>query len=256
MVETLHLKNTSNTAIVTGGAKGIGAEIVRKLSYEGYNVVLVDIDEEEMRTIVSNAQKDGKPEVLGIKADISDEESVKNMIDQAICYFGEISILINCAAIQTIVSFDQLEFKEWKRILDVNLNGTFLCCKYIAEHFKKNQKGNIINMTSIHATLPRIDKFHYDASKAAVSIFTKELALEMAGHGIRVNGIAPGAIETPMNSELLVNQDKFEAVISKIPMKRMGKPEDIADLVMFLISEKSKYITGEIITIDGGRSLT
>jgi len=202
----------------------------------------------ETQTIYNNR-------ICSVLTDVSSEKSVENMISEALNGFSRIDILINCAAIQSVLSFDKLTFKEWKRVLNVNLDGTFLCCKHIAGHFKKNKSGNIINFTSIHDKIPRLNKFHYDASKAAVSMFTRELALEMAAYGVRVNGIAPGAIETEMNKDVLESNWKKSEVIARIPMRRMGNPDEVADLVMFLISEKAKYITGEIISIDGGRHL-
>lgn len=245
----------TKTAIVTGGANGIGKEIVKKFASNQYNTVIADIDINSAESLSFQINKDKKGTTIPLYVDVSGEESVLNMIKKTTETFGKVDILINCAAIQTITPFEQLTFNEWKKIIDVNLHGIFLCCKYASEEIKKNQGGNITNITSIHYDLPRLNKFPYDASKAAVSIFTQELALEFAKYKINVNAIAPGAIETPMNRNILDDSELKKEIISRIPWERMGKAEEVADLALFLVSDKAKYITGQIIRIDGGSSL-
>jgi glucose 1-dehydrogenase len=243
------------TAVVTGGASGIGRKITEKLFCEGYNVVIADNDIHTAEVLAADLSTSGKGRLLPVYTDVSVESSVAEMVRQTLAGFKTIDVLVHCAAVQKPLAFEDLTYDEWKRVIDVNLNGTFLCCKYISAEMVKNKAGKIVNLTSIHDRVPRLNKFNYDASKAAVSMFTKELALQLAPYRINVNAVAPGAIKTPMNDSILSNSDQQKEVESRIPWKRMGDAEEVAELVSFLVSSKADYITGEIIAIDGGRSL-
>ncbi len=243
------------TAIVTGGAKGIGRKVAEKLLADGYNIVIADSDDTAAESLAADLRPHAIARLLPVHTDVSEEASVAEMVRQTIAEFGSIDVLVHCAAIQKPLAFEDLTYEEWKRVIDVNLNGTFLCCKYVSAEMIKNKSGKIVNLTSIHDSLPRLNKFNYDASKAGVSIFTKELALQLAPYRINVNAVAPGAIKTPMNDSILSDADEQKIVEERIPWKRMGEAEEVAELVSFLVSAKSDYITGAIIAIDGGRSL-
>lgn len=248
------MKLKNKVSIVTGAGQGIGKQIAIILAKEGSKVIINDCNvdlAEKVAKEISSLNLDAYP----FTADVSNQMEVTEMINQVIEKYGVIDILINNAGIQTIKPFFQLQEDEWKRVMDVNLLGTFICSKAVSQYMINRNKGKIVNISTIHYDKPRVDKFHYDASKAGIAILTKEMALELAKYKINVNCIAPGAIDTPMNKEVLQSKEKTELVISKIPWGRMGKAEEVAKLALFLVSDDSEYITGSIINIDGGRSL-
>ncbi|HEX2946825.1 MAG TPA: SDR family NAD(P)-dependent oxidoreductase [Clostridia bacterium] len=248
------MKLKNKISIVTGAGKGIGREIAIMFAKEGSRVVVNDIDPDCAKDAAEEICRLGF-EAFPVCADVSDESEVNEMFSEVIKKYNGIDILVNNAGIQLVTPFLQMQADEWKKVMDVNLLGTFLCSKAAAPHMIKQNGGKIVNLSSIHYFRPRLNKFHYDASKAGVAIFTEELALELAKYKINVNCIAPGAIETPMNSDILASKESIRQVVSRIPWGRMGKTEDIAKLALFLVSDDSEYITGSIINIDGGRSL-
>jgi len=164
---------------------------------------------------------------------------------------GEIDYLINNAAIQTVVNFYELSEADWNRVIATNLNGTFFGMQKI----RIKNGGRIINVSSIYAQRPRVDKFHYDSSKAAIELLTKEVALVLAPKQITVNAVACGVTDTPMNHNWINDDDIVSAVTQKGPLGRIGTVDDIANAVLFLLSDKASYITGSVLTVDGGRSL-
>lgn len=190
-----------------------------------------------------------------IKIDVSISNDVEDLIKKTLDEFGRIDILVNSAGIQTIRPFIELPENEWQRVVDVNLKGTFLCSQGVAkEMIKSGVKGTIINISSIHGSIPRPNEVHYDASKAGVDMLTKEMALELAEYGIRVNCIAPGIIATPMNKEILNPEGLIKHGV-RVPLGRVGDPMDVARMALFLASDEANYITGGIFTVDGGLSL-
>ncbi|MBN2793955.1 MAG: SDR family oxidoreductase [Clostridia bacterium] len=241
-------------AVVTGAAKGIGLCIVKKLLNEGYHVLMIDIDEIEGLRIEEIFTRENH-KVKFLNCDVSEEKDVM----KAVSYLKEngavCDVLVNNAAIQYISNFEEISYETWRKVIDVNLNGTFLMTKYMLPFLRKSVQGNVINMTSLYTDRARLNKYHYDASKAGVSILTKEMALEFSKYNIRVNGIAPGAMDTPMNAESFSDEESVKKVIEGVPLKRLGQGEDVAKTVMFLISDQASYITGEIIKVDGGRGL-
>lgn len=162
---------------------------------------------------------------------------------------------MNNAGIQTVNPFLEMSEGEWQRVIDVNLKGTFLCSQIVAKEMVKHGKGKIINISSIHQSTPRFNKIHYDVSKAGIAMLTKDMALELSNYKINVNCVAPGAIMTPMNKDILESPKKIAEIESKIPWERMGTPEEVAQAVLYLASDESDYITGSTIKIDGGLSL-
>lgn len=252
---------TGKTAIVTG-AVGIGYGIINRLAEAGANVLVAARNEEEInKTVTELAAKGYK--VKGVKADVSVETEVKNMVETAVKEFGGIDILVNNAGIFPSIPVHQMTLEDFDKVLSINLKGVFLCSKYASEQMIKQGKGGkIINITSIDALHPSsVGLAHYDASKHGVWGFTKNLALELAPHKIWINAVAPGGISTPgvakMQSGMKMSSEVdmakvLEAFMGKIPMHRMGEPDDIGKVVLFLASEMSSYMTGSQIVVDGG----
>lgn len=256
------LNLSGKTAIVTGGAMGIGLGISERLAQAGANVMIANRTEEDSIKAVNDLTSKGF-KVKSFKTDVSKEEDVKNMVGEAIKSFGGIDILVNNAGVYPSMPVSQMTLSDFDNVLSINLKGVFLCVKYVSEQMIKQGKGGkIINITSIDALHPSsIGLAHYDASKHGVWGFTKNVALELASHKIWVNAIAPGGILTPGVRKLQnshpatqgIDQQKMvEAFLTKIPMHRMGEPDDIGKVALFLASEMSSYMTGSQIVVDGG----
>jgi len=246
---------TGRTAIVTGGAMGIGLGIARRLHEAGANILVADLDPvagesaaEALRALRANS-------ALAVRSDVSDPGSVEGMVQAAVESFGGVDILVNNAGIFPMVPLSELDLETFQRVIDVNLTGLFLCTKAVSERMiPQGRGGRIINVTSIDALHPSmVGLSHYDASKHGAWGFSKNVALELAPHGISVNAIAPGGIRTPGVGDMDdANLKGFEAMI---PMGRMGDPDDIGRAALFLASELSSYMTGAQIVVDGGRLL-
>ena len=244
----------NKVSLVTGAGKGIGRSIALTFAKEGSCVVVNDINLDDANAVAEEIITGGG-KAISIKADVSQSTEVNGMVKQALKNFGNIDILVNNAGIQTVNPFLDLSEEEWYRVIDVNLNGTFFCSQIIAREMVKRGKGKIINISSIHQSAPRFNKIHYDVSKAGIAMLTKDMALELSKYKINVNSVAPGAIMTPMNEDILESPKKMAEVESKIPWKRMGKPEEVAQAVLYLASDESNYVTGITINVDGGSSL-
>lgn len=238
--------------LITGSSKGIGkATAIEFAKKGGYKVVINYLTDKENAEEISNyLEQEYKTETLVIKADVSDEEQVKNMIQKIINNFGRIDIVINNAGIVIDKEFADRTVEDWKRTLEVNTIGTFLVSKYASENMIKNKSGKIINVSStngINTFFP--SSIDYDASKAAIINLTYNLAIQFAPY-INVNAIAPGWVNTEMNKELPKNLIKEET--EKIYKKRFAEPEEIAKVICFLTSEDADYINGTVIKVDGG----
>lgn len=236
---------SSKVAIVTGGAQGIGFGIAYRLAEAGAKIVIADYREPEKND----------PNFKFVKTDVSVEENVKKMVEQVVADFGSVDILVNNAGIYPAEPMMKMSLADFDKVLSVNLKGVFLCTKYASEQMIKQGKGGkIINVTSIDALHPSsVGLAHYDASKHGVWGFTKNVALELAPYKIYVNAIAPGGIATPGTKGMA---KMMEAFLAKIPMHRMGEPDDIGKVALFLASEMSSYMTGSQIVVDGGVLLT
>ncbi len=257
--QLLNLQNKA--AIVTGGAKGIGYGIAYRLAEAGAKVLIADMDES---TAQKTAQEfNGKGWVVEVlKVDVSSEGDVKNTVSACQDKFGSVDILVNNAGIYPPAPVAQMTEEQFEKVMHVNLRSVFLTTKYAAEIMKLQAGGKIINITSIDALHPSmVGLAHYDASKHGMWGFTKNSALELAEHKIWVNAIAPGGIATPgvaamsqsASAEQMAAQN--QAFMAKIPMHRMGEPDEIGLVALFLASDMSSYITGEQIVVDGGALL-
>ena len=240
-------------AIVTGASRGIGREIAKMLAKEDIQVI-ANYNNSEKKAI--ELQEELKKENINIdifKADISKREDARKLVEYTLEKYKKIDILINNAAKQTQNAFFDMKVEEFKDVINVNLNGTFICSNIIGKTMGKG--GKIINMLSVHYNLPRKNKYHYDASKAGVAMLTKEMALDLVERGITVNAISYGACNTPMNSDWINDKEKVKETKDKIPMKWIAEPEEIANFVKIILSDFSEYTTGSIFNIDGGRSI-
>lgn len=237
-------------AIVTGGTRGIGRAIALKLADKGANIVInyrnSDKEAEELKAILE--EKGVK--VLTVKCDISNFEDSKNLMNKCKEVFGKIDILVNNAGITKDTLIMRMKEQDFDSVIDVNLKGTFNCAKHASAIMLKQRFGKIINMTSVVGIAGNAGQVNYAASKAGVIGLTKSLAKELGSRGITVNAVAPGFINTDMTASL---SEKVKEEASKnIPLKRLGDPEDVANLVGFLASDAANYITGQVINVDGG----
>ncbi len=250
------------SAIVTGGAKGIGYGISYRLAEAGASVLIADMDEETAKTTAQELTSKGWT-AEAIKTDVSDEEDIKSMVSTCQTKFGSVDILVNNAGIYPPNPVAQMTAEDFEKVMHVNLRSVFLATKYASEVMKQKGGGKIINITSIDALHPSmIGLAHYDASKHGVWGFTKNSALELANSNISVNAIAPGGIATPgvaaMSQGASAEQMEAstKAFLAKIPMHRMGAPDEIGMVTLFLASDMSSYMTGTQIVVDGGALLS
>ena len=245
---------TGRTAVVTGGAVGIGEAIARRLHEAGANVVIADLH--GAQALADDLVRVRASSARAVTGDVADEAQAQAMIRCAIDEFGSIDILVNNAGIYPQVPFLEIDAATFRRVIDVNLVGLFLCTRAAADAMiERGQGGRIINITSIDALHPSmVGLAHYDASKHGVWGFTKNIALELAPHGITVNALAPGGVTTPGTAGM--PQDAIAAFAQLIPMGRMGVPDDIARATLFLASDLASYQTGSQLVVDGGMLLT
>jgi len=248
----MDLKN--KVAIVTGARRGMGKADALAFAKNGAKVVVSDISQEECQQVVDEIERGGG-EALAVKCDVSNEKEIEEMVKKTIKKFGRVDILVNNAGICQFKPFLEMTEEEWDRTIDINLKGYFLCARVCAKEMVKQKSGVIVNIASI--VMGQIGKgmaglAHYSAAKGGIAALTKTLALELAPHNIRVNTIAPGAVDTPMVDSAMADPKALEQILAMIPLHRMGKPEEIANTVLFLSSEDSSYITGSVVVVDGG----
>ncbi|RAH99258.1 dehydrogenase [Acuticoccus sediminis] len=241
---------SGRSAIVTGAAKGIGRACAEALAAEGAKVAVTDIDLEAARATAASIGGDA----VAIHCDVADDASVAAMLDAAIVALGPISVLVNNAGIAIGKPFLDLEVADFEKVLAVNLTGTFRTTQAVARHMvAEGIKGSIVNMSSINAVVAIPAIAAYCASKGGVAQLTKASALALIDHGIRVNAVGPGSILTDMMKGVAASEEAMRMVMSRTPIHRLGQPSEIGDVVTFLASDKSSYITGETIFVDGGR---
>jgi len=244
------MKLKDRVAIVTGAARGIGKAIAWIFVREGAKVVLVDVEKARLEALQEEIRKKGG-QALAVPCDVAKASEVKQMVDQVHRAFGRIDILVNNAGIIRRGTIETVTEEDWDRVMAVNLKGPFNCSKAVVEIMKKQGYGKIVNVSSIAGKTGDITSAPgYGPSKAGLDALTKTLARQLAGYGIHVNGVAPHAIETEMSAEW--PSEKRKAIVDAIPLKRLGKPEDVAEAVLFLASDTAAFITGEIIDVNGG----
>jgi len=248
----LDLKN--KVAIITGARRGMGRAHALALAKAGAKVVVSDISQEDCEIVVGEIKKAGG-EALAVKCDVSKKQEVDNMVKAAVGKWGRVDILVNNAGICQFKPFLEITEEEWDRTIDINLKGYFLCAQAASREMVKQKSGAIVNIASIamgqmgvgFATLA-----HYSASKGGIVAMTETMAIELGPYNIRVNAIAPGVIDTPMVDPLKSDPKTMEGTLTRVPLHRMGKPEEVSNLVLFLASDASSYMTGSTVVIDGG----
>lgn len=237
-------------ALVTGGSRGIGRAVAIELAKEGATVAINYAGNKAAAEEVQNIITEMGGKAMIIQADVSDEKSATQMVEEVIAQLGGVDILVNNAGITRDGLFIRMKEEDWNAVINTNLTGIFNCTKVAAKYMMKKRSGRIINMSSVSGIMGNAGQTNYAAAKAGVIGFTKSLAREMASRGITVNAVAPGFIATDMTAAM--PEKAQEHVLTSIPLGKMGKPEDIANAVLFLASDKASYITGQVIHVDGG----
>ena len=237
-------------AIITGAARGIGRAIAELLARQGADVVVADMRLEEAETTAKAIASSYSHKSLALAVNVADWESSKTMVEQVVSHFGHLDILVNNAGITRDTLIMRMDEHDWDIVLDVNLKGAFNCSKAAVRQMMKQRYGRIINISSVSGQAGQVGQTNYSASKAGLIGFTKALAREVASRQITVNAVAPGFIPTALTSDLA--PDLKELILKTTPLNRMGTPEEIANAVTFLASEEAAYITGQVLSVDGG----
>ena len=246
------LSLAKKTAIVSGGSKGIGKAIAIKLAQAGANVVICSRKRENLDSAVNEAELNGLT-LIPIKCNTSNNESIQSVVDHTIEKFDRVDVLVNNAAANPYYGLIlNSEDSHWDKIFDVNVKGYFNFAKACSDTMIANNSGKIINVASIAAKTPLEGLGVYNISKAAVVMLTKVLAKELGEHNIQVNTLSPGLIKTDFSKALWENEDTYNKIVKSIPQGKMGSPDDISGMALYLASEASDFVTGSIFTVDGG----
>jgi NAD(P)-dependent dehydrogenase (short-subunit alcohol dehydrogenase family) len=240
-------------AVVTGAAQGLGRQMAAGLAEMGADVAIADLNHEKGTDTA--AELDGETRVIAVETDVTDEASVRRMAETVTDRLGPIDVLLNNAGIVENAPAEETTLDAWQRVLAVNLDGVFLCAKHVGRRMLDRGQGRIVNVSSMSAfdvNIPQ-KQASYNVTKAGVSMLTKSLAVEWADRGVRVNAIAPGYMRTELVDEVLANNPEMEDTwIENTPMGRLGRPEELRELVVYLASDASSYMTGTTVVMDGG----
>lgn len=243
----------SKTAFITGASRGIGRAVALALAKDGMNIVINYAGNDKAAAEVKEMV-----EALGVKAmlakgDVADKERVTEMVAQAVKEFGTIDVLVNNAGITRDTLVRRMKEEDWDAVLTTNLKGVFLMTQAVAAYMMKQRSGCIVNMSSVVGVIGNIGQANYAAAKAGVIGLTKANAREFASRGIRVNAVAPGFVKTDMTAVL--PEKVIDALVAQVPLQRMGEPEDIAGAVRYLVSDDAKYVTGQVLQVNGGMAM-
>ena len=240
----------NKTVFVTGGSRGIGKEVALKFAENGYNVVINYVSSKtNVEELKSEFESKGVKTLI-MQADVTDKEAIDEVVKKAIEEFGSIDVLVNNAGITRDNLLMRMSEEEFDKVIEINLKGTYIVTKAVTKYMMKKRQGSIVNLSSVVGVAGNSGQCNYSASKAGIIGFTKSIAKELASRNIRANAVAPGFIATDMTSVL--SDAVKENINGQIPLKRMGTAKEVAELIYFLGSEKSSYITGQVINVDGG----
>jgi glucose 1-dehydrogenase len=242
-------------AIVTGASSGIGSAIALAFAGEGAAVAVGYRSHPEGAEEVVGEIKDSGGKAIAVQGDVSKAEDVRGMVEKAVSAFGRLDVMVNNAGYERKMPFLETPLEVWEEVISVNLTGPWLGCQEAARRMVEGGRGGrIINVSSVHEDLPMPTNSPYCASKGGLRMLMRTIAVELAPHGITVNNIAPGAVETPMDANVEADPQAMRALLSEIPVGRMAKPEEIAALAVYLASDSAAYVTGSTFVIDGGMS--
>ena len=249
----MNIRLEGKRALVTGGNSGIGAAIALALAEAGAKVAINYMTHPEAADALIQTIKQKQGEAISIQADVSDPKAVREMFRQMDAAWSGMDILINNAGMDGARAMGwEADIEAWRKVIEVNLFGAFYCAREALKHMVPQKSGVVLSTTSVHEQIAWSGYSAYTASKAAVSMLTKTLAQEAAPHGVRVLAVAPGAIKTPINRSVWSDPQSMKDLLAKIPLQRIGEPEEIARMVVVLVSEAASYVTGRTIFVDGG----
>ena len=246
------MKLTGQVAIITGGARGIGREIALAFANEGADLALFDVNPEQLERTAQELRALGQ-RAEGLTVDVTDGKQVDDGVAKVLDKLGRIDILINNAGITKDGLLIRMDDAQWDRVLNINLKGTFLCTRAVAKHLLKQRRGRIVSIASIVGIIGNPGQANYAASKAGIIGMTKSVAKELASRGVTCNAIAPGFIKTEM-TDALPEQAK-QRLMDAIPMGTLGEPWDVAQAALFLVSDSARYVTGQVLVVDGGLAM-
>jgi glucose 1-dehydrogenase len=255
----MNARQKEKIAVITGSSKGIGKAIALAFaaSKEYGGIVTNSRSLEEALQAAEEIKRQSNCDAVAIEADVSKESDCVRLVSETVKHFGRIDVLVNNAGIQKEIPIEETSTEQWYKTIAVDLTGPFICSREAIRHMltQNPQGGCIINISSVHQIIPKPHYIPYATSKAGIEMMTKTMALELARHNIRANLVAPGAIETDMNKELEEDAQELKRTLEKIPLQRMGRAEEVANVVEFLASEKASYVTGATFFVDGGMTL-
>jgi NAD(P)-dependent dehydrogenase (short-subunit alcohol dehydrogenase family) len=245
---------TGKTVVITGGSKGLGEQMAYALAEAGADLALISRTQADLDKVAGEIHEATARRVIGVAADVTKEADIAAMVQRVMAEFGKIDVLINNAGIGGTTPILDLQEEEWDRYMNLNLKGPVLCSKHVGAEMVKRQQGNIINVSSLFSQIVARYMSAYAATKTALVSFTRTLALEWARYNIRVNALCPGYFDTPMNHDFWQTKGG-KGIIEKIPMQRVGSPQEIKPAILFLASDANTFMTGSTLFVDGGHSL-